>query len=138
DLKPIPGIKSVLLNLQRQGYTLGIVTSNNRENVDIFLAKNELDKLFSYIYSGTAIFGKHRVLERVFRDHGVSKSDVIYVGDETRDIRSARKSHIPVAAVSWGFNAAEILIAHQPDYLVNSPDELLKAIATWQPCHSPV
>ena len=136
DLKPIPGIKPVLFELKKHGYILGIVTSNNEENVNIFLAKNKLDNLFSYIYSGTAIFGKHRVLKQVIKERSINKADVIYVGDETRDVRSARKSHIPIAAVSWGFNAAEILAEHQPDYLVASPSELLTAIATWQPCHS--
>ena len=136
ELEPIAGIKRVLAELKNQGYVLGIVTSNNKENVDIFLAKNNLDHLFRYIYSGTAIFGKHRVLNQVIKEHRLAKADVIYVGDETRDIRSARKSKIPIAAVSWGFNAAEILAEHQPDYLVDRPSELPKAIATWQSCSS--
>lgn len=137
DLKPIPGIKAVLEDLKDKGYILGIVTSNNQENVDIFLEKNKLNHLFRYIYSGTAIFGKHRVLNRVIREHRLTKADVIYVGDETRDIRSARKSKIAMIAVSWGFNAAEILAEHRPDYLVDRPSELHRAIATWQnhqPC----
>ena len=122
----------VLLKLKSQGYILGIVTSNTKENADIFLSKHGLNSVFSFIYSGTAIFGKHRVLKQVVREHKLKKSDVIYVGDETRDIRSARKSGIAAIAVSWGFNAAEILQEHQPDYLVNRPQELLEAIANWQ------
>jgi phosphoglycolate phosphatase len=136
ELEPIEGIAQVLLELKTQGYILGIVTSNNKENVDVFLAKNKLDNLFSYIYSGTAIFGKHRVLNQLIREHKLDQADIIYVGDETRDIRSARKSFISVAAVSWGFNAAEILQQHQPDYLVSEPSELLEAIAHWQPCQT--
>ena len=136
ELDPIADIKRVLTELKDRGHILGIVTSNNKENVDIFLAKNKLDSLFRYIYSGTAIFGKHRVLDRVIQEHRLDKADVIYVGDETRDIRSARKSKISVVAVSWGFNAAEILTKHQPDYLVDRPAELLDAIATWQSCSS--
>lgn len=136
DLVSIPNINRVLFKLKHLGYVLGIVTSNNQENVDIFLEKNQLAHLFDYVYSGTAIFGKHRVLNQVIREHKLNKSEVIYVGDETRDIRSARKSQIPVIAVSWGFNAAEILNEHQPDYLVNNPAELLGAIALWQPYKS--
>lgn len=136
ELQPIKGIAQVLLKLKKQGYILGIVTSNNKENVNIFLAKNQLDHLFSYIYSSTAIFGKHRILNQVIREHNIVQSDIIYVGDETRDIRSARKSLISVVAVSWGFNAAEILQEHQPDYLVAEPSELLEAIAHWQPCQT--
>lgn len=131
ELDSIAGIESVLTDLKTKGYILGIVTSNNEENVDIFLKKNKLEDLFSYIYSGTAIFGKHRVLNRVIKEHNLNKADVIYVGDETRDIRSARKSKITTIAVSWGFNAAEILAEHQPDYLVDRPCELLDAISSW-------
>lgn len=129
DLPPIEGMLEVLWELKHQGYKLGIITSNNRENVELFLQKNQLSSLFSYIYSSTAIFGKHRVIERAVREHNLSKSQVIYVGDETRDIRSARKSKIGIIAVSWGFNSAAILQKYQPNYLVNHPQELLKAIA---------
>jgi len=138
ELDSIPGINQVLLKLKSLGYVLGIVTSNNQENVDIFLQKNQLTHLFDYIYSGTAIFGKHRVINQVVREHKLDKNNVIYVGDETRDIRSARKSQIPIVAVTWGFNATEILSQHQPDYLVDHPSELLGAIALWQPCQSTV
>ena len=128
DLSPIRGINSILFELKSRGYILGIVTSNNKENVDIFLRKNRLSSLFSYIYSSTSIFGKHRVIERAIRSNRLNKADVVYVGDETRDIRSSRKSGIGVVAVSWGFNSAEILQEYEPDYLVNTPKELLKAI----------
>ena len=138
ELESIQGIDQVLLKLKNLGYILGIVTSNNQENVDTFLAKNQLAHLFDYVYSGTAVFGKHRVINQAIRQHGLDKTDVIYVGDETRDIRSARKSRIAVIAVSWGFNATKILSEHQPDYLVNHPSELLRAIALWQSCHSTV
>ncbi len=137
-LESIQGIDQILLQLKHLGYVLGIVTSNNQENVDIFLAKNQLAHLFDYVYSGTSVFGKHRVINQVIREHRLDKTDVIYVGDETRDIRSARKSRISVIAVSWGFNAPEILSEHQPDYLVDHPSELLGAICLWQPCKSTI
>lgn len=126
---PIQDMPKVLLELESQGYILGIVTSNTKENVEKFLAANQLNKAFSYIYSSTTIFGKHRVINQVIKDNKLNKSDVIYIGDETRDIRSARKSRIGVIAVSWGFNSAKILQQYQPDHLVEHPQELLKAIA---------
>ena len=128
QLSPILNISPVLLELKSRGYTLGIVTSNIKENVEIFLLNNQLRSLFSYVYASTSIFGKHRVINQAIRNNQLNKSDVIYVGDETRDIRSARRSNIGIAAVSWGFNSAEILQAYQPDYLVDKPCELLEAI----------
>ncbi|MGL5794649.1 MAG: HAD hydrolase-like protein, partial [Waterburya sp.] len=65
---------------------------------------------------------------QLIKDNQLNNSDVIYVGDETRDIRSARKSNVGIVAVGWGFNSAEILQEYQPDYLIYQPQELLDAI----------
>ncbi len=130
ELSPIKGIESVLVELKQKKYSLGIVTSNVKENVVAFLQKNDLEYLFDFIYSGTHIFGKHRIINELVRKRNLNKTDVIYVGDETRDIRSARKSGIGVIAVGWGFNSQEILAEHEPDFLAVKPTELLKAIAS--------
>ena len=129
DLSPIKGIESVLIELKQRNYILGIITSNVRENVVLFLQKNNLEYLFDFIYSGTNIFGKHRIINQLVRKHKLNKTDVIYVGDETRDIRSARKSGISVIAVGWGFNSQEILAEYKPDFLAIKPTELLEAIS---------
>ena len=128
ELSPIKGIESVLLELKQRNYILGIVTSNVKENVVIFLQKNNLEYIFDFIYSGTNIFGKHRIINQLVKKYNLNKTDVIYVGDETRDIRSARKSGIGIIAVGWGFNSQEILAEHKPDFLAIKPKELLQAI----------
>lgn len=132
DLPLITGIDRVLFQLKKEGHTLGIITSNMQENVEIFLAKNRLISLFDFIYSGTSIFGKHQVIDRVIKQNKLNRDRVIYVGDETRDIRSARKSKVGIVAVAWGFNSPYILAEYQPDVLVATPDELLKYINN---CH---
>lgn len=133
DLKPISNIAQILFELKNRGYILGIVTSNVQENVEIFLAKNNLNSLFTYIYSSTSIFGKHRLISQIIKQNKLNRFDVIYVGDETRDIRAARKSQIGAIAVTWGFNSAAILKEYQPDFLVANPEELLQAIAFYHP-----
>lgn len=131
NLKPISGIEQVLLELKQRGYILGIVTSNVKNNVEIFLDKNNLSCLFDFIYSSTSIFGKHRIINQVIKHNRLDRSQAIYVGDETRDIRSARRSRIGVIAVSWGFNSPQILKEYQPDYLIAKPQQLLEAIADY-------
>ncbi len=128
ELSPIPDMSQALFELQNRGYILGIVTSNIKENVETFLNKNQLNSLFSYVYSSTSIFGKHRIINQAIKANNLNRSQVIYVGDETRDIRSARKSQIGIISVGWGFNSRAILAEYQPDYLVDRPQELLKAI----------
>ena len=127
QLKPIPGIDSSLLELQ-QGYRLGIITSNSQENVVSFLNNNGLSSLFDFIYSGTTLFGKHRVIQKALKQHKITADSVLYVGDETRDIIAAQKSKIKMVAVGWGFNSALVLSQYHPDFLIEQPPELLKVV----------
>jgi phosphoglycolate phosphatase len=132
DLNLIEGIREALLELKAQGYQLGIITSNVKNNVLAFLQTNELDRLFDFIYSGTNLFGKHRTIKRVLKRHNLKVDRVIYIGDETRDIVSSKRSKIKVIAVAWGFNSVEVLEQYQPDSLIHHPQELLKAIQNSQ------
>jgi phosphoglycolate phosphatase len=58
-------------------------------------------------------------------NHGLDRNHVLYIGDETRDIEAAHKAGVRVAAVTWGYNNAEMLKRFSPDYLVSRPHELL-------------
>ena len=96
ELKPIEGINAALIELHNQGYHLGIITSNSQENVNQFLKCHSLDYLFDFIYSGVTIFGKTTIINNVLRQKQFKSEAVIYVGDETRDVESAKKANIKV------------------------------------------
>lgn len=128
QLKPIAGMKPTLLKLKQQGNQLGIVTSNSSENVIAFLKTQQLDPIFDFVDSGLSLFGKGRIIRRMVKRHRLNPDDVIYVGDETRDIEAARKTGIKVISVSWGFNSSQALAAENPDFLIHQPEELLQVI----------
>ncbi len=128
ELKPIPGIDAALIELQNEGYRLGIITSNSKENVTGFLKNNELEQLFDFIYSGVTIFGKTTIINNVLKQKQLQTQAVIYVGDETRDIEASKKANIKVIAVTWGFNSPEALAKHNPEFLIKHPSELLEVI----------
>ncbi|ACK66885.1 Haloacid dehalogenase domain protein hydrolase [Rippkaea orientalis PCC 8801] len=131
-LKPISNIPSSLKQLKERGYLLGIITSNIQENVKDFLDNNGLTNLFDFVYSGTALFGKDKVINKLLKERKLRNTEVIYVGDETRDIQSAKKSQVSVIAVAWGFNSPEILAEYQPDFLIYHPEELIEVIENCQ------
>ncbi|MEM7552670.1 MAG: HAD-IA family hydrolase [Cyanobacteria bacterium P01_A01_bin.84] len=128
ELKPIAGIQEALVALKNEGYRLGIITSNSKDNVKEFLKVNALEDLFEFIYSGVTIFGKTTIINNVLRQKQIKVDDVIYVGDETRDIDSSKKANIKVIAVTWGFNSEEALSQKHPDFLIHSPHQLLSVI----------
>jgi phosphoglycolate phosphatase len=128
NIQLFPGIKEVLLELKKLGFQLGIITSNSRENVLASLEKNGLQGTFTFIYSGS-IFGKHKVIEKWLKKEHINPEEVIYVGDETRDIDAAKKTGIKIIAVSWGFNSQEALAAQNPDFLIGRPQELIEIMS---------
>lgn len=123
-LKPIEGIRNLLLQLKEKGKTLGIVSSNSKESIMKFLEVNDL-KVFDFIYTNSRIFGKSNSLKKLLRRNKWDAKTVMYVGDEIRDIEAARKAGIKIISVTWGVNSMEKLASYNPDFLVKSPHELL-------------
>lgn len=127
-LEPFIGLSACLHQLRQKDYTLGIITSNLEKNVVTFLQNNELDHLFKLIYCDTSLFGKDKVINQIIRENKFQRENLIYVGDETRDISAARKSNIKMIAVGWGFNSPKILAKYKPDVIIYHPQELLQAV----------
>ena len=124
-IRPIPGMAEVLPELSATVGHLGILTSNSEDNVSIFLRSHSLE-CFEFIKSTPKLMGKARYLRKILRQYGLSSEEMLYVGDEIRDIEAAHESEIQAAAVTWGFNAATVLEAASPDYLIRHPSELLE------------
>lgn len=127
-LSTFEGMKDTLESLHHRDYILGVITSNWEKSVREFLFHNGLESYFQFVYASNSLFGKHRTINRVMRNHDLSVTNTFYVGDETRDIESAKKSNIKVVAVTWGFNSPEILQQYQPDYIIDHPRDLLMVI----------
>ncbi len=128
---PVSGIEEALLELKKTGYKLGILTSNSKDDVSKFLKKNNLD-LFDFIHSESSIFGKSKVINDFLKNQGIKLGEVIYVGDETRDIEAAQKTNIQIIAVSWGFNSKQILEKQNPDFLIDEPRQLIEIMGSLQ------
>lgn len=127
NIKFINGIKQILLNLKERGYKLGILTSNSQENIKLFMKKYNLN-LFEFVYTSSSLFGKSRPLNKVVNKYRLKKDQVLYVGDEVRDIEACKKIGIQIIAVTWGFNSEDILKRYNPDYIIHKPEELLKIL----------
>lgn len=123
QIVPFEKIREVLQFLRARGDQLGIVTSNSQENVVRFNQAHGMD-VFDFIYSGTSLFGKAKMLKRVLKEREIFPDQVTYVGDETRDIEAARVVGISIAAVSWGYNNRTVLEKYRPDYLFDQVEEL--------------
>ena len=135
DVQIVSGMEVVLHELKERGYVLGIMTSNSLENVTKLLQINDLD-IFDFKLCSVKLRKKAGRLKRLRRMHEVRRSNVLYIGDECRDIRAAHKARVKCAAVSWGFNDGSILGKFKPHYLLSNPEELLEVCGEFQVAHS--
>lgn len=122
-----PKIKKVIALLKKPGVTLGVVSSNSKANIEKFFKKNTVDG-FDFIHSEKNIFGKDKVLTNIIKKYSIPKEEMVYIGDEVRDIEACRKVGIDCISVTWGFNKKELLMKENSAYVVDTPEELLSLL----------
>ena len=127
NLKLFPSMPELFRKLALQ-YKLGIVSSNNEEIIRKVLRKYDAENLFEFIFSDSSLFGKHLVLKRMRRKYRLNREEIVYIGDENRDVIAAKKDGVKIIAVAWGFNSEERLRREKPDYLAVSVKELSEII----------
>ncbi|WP_193211094.1 HAD-IA family hydrolase [Luteolibacter marinus] len=126
NLPLIDGIDAVLPVLRERVNSFGVLTSNTETNVDLFLKARGLRDEFDFISSTSKLTGKSTHLRSIRRTFSLHPEEMLYVGDEIRDIKAAKKAGIAVAAVTWGFNSEASLAAESPEHLISTPDQLLE------------
>lgn len=117
-------LPEVLIELKKNDIGLGVATSNSTKNVKLFLNNNNIDT-FDFIYSSIDYFHKNKIIEKAMKKYGMEKENVIYIGDEIRDVKAAKEAGIKVASVTWGYNFESVLSKYNPDFIINKPEELL-------------
>lgn len=127
DLRFCPGMKDLLIDLHARGYKLGVISTNSEHIIREFLTRNGIDFIDDMLCSNH-IFGKDKDIKKFLKARKLRNAEMIYVGDEVRDIIACKKNAVPVIWVSWGYDAVENVKKANPDYMVDNPDEILGCI----------
>jgi phosphoglycolate phosphatase len=125
-----PGMREILSELHGRGCRLGILSSNSEENIRACLRANLVEERFAFVIGYPKLFGKAKALRRIIRQQCIPRAEVLYVGDELRDIEAGRRARVPTAAVTWGFHAASILEASPSEHILREPAELLQIVSS--------
>lgn len=121
--RPFEGIETLLQALKEKAIPMIIVSSNATSNVQGFLEHNQLP-YFDKVLGGAKLFGKEKTLKKMIKRYQLTPEEVLYVGDELRDIESCKAINLPMAAVTWGFDKRSLLQSANPTYLVDTPHEI--------------
>jgi pyrophosphatase PpaX len=130
SVRPFPGAREVLDELNGRGARVAVVTSKRgavaRRTLEVCGLWDAVDLLVS---ADDVERGKPHP-EPVLRaldslGLGGSAADVLFVGDSPFDLRAGRTAGTRTAAVSWGPFERSLLDAERPDYFLESLPELL-------------
>jgi phosphoglycolate phosphatase len=127
-LKLMTGLPAALTAIADSGVRLGVLSSNREDNIRRCLRANGAEGHFAFVVGYPRLFGKGKALKRIIRAERLTRDDVLYVGDELRDVEAAKKAGVKVAAVTWGFHTTELLRTGKPDYVVSDAQELVRLL----------
>lgn len=125
EVKMFEGAREAILELNKEGFELGVLSSNSKNNIRGFLERFGVLDCFGFIEAGVSIFGKPQRILNVMRKVKIDPANVIYVGDETRDMEAARLSKVTGIAVCWGVNEREAMMTEDPVFCIGEPSELI-------------
>lgn len=128
---PYDGIALLLDTLNDEGIKIGI-NSNKGDKY----TKDLIKKHFPFI-DENLVYGKRdgyptkpdpvnnrEIMEKM----RATESEVLYIGDSLVDLQTGKNSRLTTVLCSWGFVDKEKLKEANPDYLIDSPEELLDII----------
>lgn len=125
--RPYDGIMELLLDLNRFGYKLAIV-SNKFDNAVKELAKEYFGDIFDVAIGESSTVKRKPAPDSIFaaiNELGTDISKTIFVGDSETDVQTAKNAGLNFIGVTWGFRTREVLRNEGADYLIDTPKELL-------------
>lgn len=123
QIRLFPGMAELVHGLAEGGVPLAIASSNARENIAQVLGQGGL-ACFEQLECGIGLGGKPRRLRAIRRRYRLGPGEMLYIGDEVRDLHAARTAGVASGAVTWGYNHPDALRARQPDHLFTQPADI--------------
>lgn len=84
--------------------------------------------VFDHIYCAKNLFGKERTIGSFIKKLHLKREELIYIGDEHRDIIACQANGIKVIGVTWGFDTLETLEKARPNFIARKPSDILSII----------
>jgi len=122
------GIKSTI-KLLSQMHEIAVISSNYDDVMKRNLKQNKILEHFHYIYGTEEGESKKIKIKKLMKKAKAKKAEAVFITDTVGDIKEAKKAGIKTLAVTWGFHNKSTLKKAKPDYMANTPKEILEVLA---------
>ena len=118
------GMPAVLKQLH-DNHLLGVITANTTEAATSFLLKHGIISCFNDILGVDLPGSKADKIRVLLQKHRIDESRTYYVGDAGTDVSQGKAAGVQTIAVTWGYQGRERLLREVPDFVVDTPSDLL-------------
>ena len=125
QVSPYYDLAPVLEKLKNNNF-LAIVSSNSNYAINLMLSKYKFDHYFQDVLGYEITFSKSKKIILSMNKLKVEEGKTYYIGDTTGDIKEAKEAKVKTVAVTWGWHSREKLKSISPDYIIDTPAELLR------------
>lgn len=126
-----PGMREVLREIGGR-CPMAVITASITAEVQKVLKAHALLDCFSMLLDGQDPRPKSEKLNPARAHFGAEPQETYMVGDARSDIQQGKQAGVRTVAVTWGYQSRETLRAEQPDFLIDSPSELLTILSPSQ------
>lgn len=130
-IRAYPGIAELMHGIRSAGLRTGVVTSKNREGTRRGLRLFGLEEFMEVLVCADDVERPKphpEPVERAVRLLGADPASTIFVGDSIHDLHSGRGAGVLTGAVLWGPFRREELEPAQPDFWLESPEDLKRLL----------
>ena len=126
------GISGILLARQLKENNINIAIASNKYQEGVEQLTNHL--LMPYIDKCVGSSEKVKVkpspdmVNIILKHFNEEKENCLFVGDSDVDIITGKTNNIKTVGVTWGYKDVDVIKNEGPDYIINSPLELLEII----------
>ena len=129
--RPYPGMTELLEDLQAQGVLLAVASNKYQEATTKIIHELLQSIRFSAVLGqreGINIKPDPQIVYDILAITGVSKHDILYVGDSGVDMQTGSNAGVETCGVTWGFRPRTELEPFNPQHIVDNPEELRQVI----------
>lgn len=126
-----PNVEETLLALKKLGIKLAILSNKREENTKIIVKKIFQDGLFDIVIGqreNVPLKPDPTSLNLLIKELDIDLEQILYVGDSDTDMKTALNAKVKKVAVTYGYRSKEILEIYQPEYMIDSFNQILDIV----------
>lgn len=129
----LPGVQELLADLMTKGVSLGICSNKPRAFTEELVGYLNLGDTFALVLGPEDVTRRKPapdMLVEAVKRSGLSREKVLYVGDMSVDVQTARGAGVTVWAVTTGSETVDEIRASGPDRLFDSMNALHESLCS--------